>query len=383
MQKGKGMKRKLFSLLLVTGLILTSCAPAEDPVHTTQAPQNASVRTPAEIVADIKVGWNLGNTLDATNTWTKPLTPTAQETAWGNPKTTQEMIDAVANAGFNTLRIPTTWYLFTGPAPDYTINEAWLLRVKEVVDYAFKNNMYVILNTHHETEWLIPTEEKYPEVSQKLKAIWTQIATYFKDYSDYLIFEGMNEPRVVGGENEWNGGTEENRLVINKLNRDFIDAVRTTGGNNTTRLLLITTQAASPTPIATSNFEFPEDEHYAVSLHAYTPYQFTFKTGEAAELFEWDGTQSKDIDSTLKNIQRVFLKRGIPVIITEFGAQNKGNEEEVVKWLKDYLTRANTLGIPCVWWDNGLYAGSGELFGLLDRVNLKWYSTAVLETLVK
>ena len=96
--------------------------------------------------------------------------------------------------------------------------------------------MYVILNTHHETEWLIPTEEKYPEVSQKLKAIWTQIATYFKDYSDYLIFEGMNEPRVVGGENEWNGGTEENRLVINKLNRDFIDAVRTTGGNNTTRL---------------------------------------------------------------------------------------------------------------------------------------------------
>lgn len=343
-----------------------------------------SARTPAEIVADMKVGWNLGNTLDAMNSWDKSLTPLKQETAWGNPKTTQEMIDTVADKGFNTIRIPTTWQFFTGEAPDYKIDGEWLERVKEVVDYAYKNDMYVILNLHHENEWLIPNNANYDKVSEKFKAMWKQIAEYFGDYSDHLIFEGMNEPRVVYGTNEWNGGTAETRSVINKLNQDFIDTVRSTGGKNSTRLLLITTHAAGASTAAFNGFVVPDDDYIAMSLHAYNPYFFAFQVDSQWEYSVWDGSKSGELDTLFSDIDKMFISKGIPVVITEFGAQNKNNDDEIVKWLDDYLTRAEKLGIPCVWWDNNVYtAANSETFGLFNRKELTWYSDKVADRLTK
>ena len=150
-----------------------------------------NVMTADDITQNMTIGWNIGNSLDATGYGS------SQETSWGNPTVTQELIDAVKAKGFNTIRIPTTWYPNVTTTTDengkpvYTISEQWLQRVKEVVDYAYKQDMYVILNLHHE-EWInrsdFPTA--YEEMSERLKQMWLQIAAYFKDYDQHLIFEG-------------------------------------------------------------------------------------------------------------------------------------------------------------------------------------------------
>ena len=149
-----------------------------------------------ELVADMKIGWNLGNTLDAVGG-----VGIMSETAWGNPKTKQEMIDKILEAGFNVIRIPVTWDGHFGPAPEYKIHDIWLARVKEVVDYAYNKGAYVIINTHHE-EWYMPTEENKVANGEQISALWTQIAEYFKEYDEHLIFEGLNEPRLRGPSKE-------------------------------------------------------------------------------------------------------------------------------------------------------------------------------------
>ena len=149
-----------------------------------------------ELVKEIHLGWNLGNTLDATiGEPTGNETPQDWETAWGNPATTKNMIDSVHMMGFNALRLPVTWEGKFGGAPDYKIDEAWLARVREIADYAFENEMYVIINMHHE-EWNMPTAENAAPAEEKLRALWGQIADYFADYNEKLIFECMNEPRL-------------------------------------------------------------------------------------------------------------------------------------------------------------------------------------------
>ncbi len=268
----------------------------------------------AKIIANMTVGWNLGNTLDSQG---------SVETAWGNPMTTQEMIDAVAEAGFNTVRLPVTWYCRADK--DLTVNEAWLARVREVVDYCYNNDMYVILNTHHETSWHIPSVAKADEVEKKFVHLWQQIAEYFKDYDEHLVFEGMNEPRVVGSAAEWSGGIAEERQIVSRLNDAFVDTVRATGGNNATRVLLITSYGANSSRIAMYGVKVPNDPYVGVSIHAYTPYAFTFNTKNDYDLKVWDGSKKGDIDAVFRDINDIFLKKGVPVVLTEFGAENKTN----------------------------------------------------------
>lgn len=168
------------------------------------------VTASAEVSGDTKTflqnmgaGWILGNSLDATGTGL------GSETSWGNPKTTKEMIDAVHDAGFNTIRIPVSWGKHTSGS-DYTIDSAWMARVKEVVNYAYEDGMYVILNIHHDnssakdkTIYYYP-DSKHKEASLKfLTSVWSQISEEFKDYNDHLIFETLNEPRLVGTNDEW------------------------------------------------------------------------------------------------------------------------------------------------------------------------------------
>ncbi len=334
--------------------------------------------TAVELVAELKAGWNLGNTMDAKG----------GETAWGNPKTTHEMIDAIAAKGFNVIRIPTSWGQFTkGANGDYLIQTSWLERVAEIVDYALDNDMYVILNTHHETSWIIPTEAKMGDAEDKFICIWTQIATYFANYGDHLIFEGLNEPRVEGGPEEWNGGTKENREIINRLEADFVSVVRATGGNNEKRLLLVTSEAASVVDNALKDVVVPDDEYVGLSLHAYTPYDFTFS--HSGDYDNWDGTHRSDISWAMKQCESYFIEKGIPVVMTEFGAVRKGpddvdnNDEEVVKWITDYVKFAKKRGIPCVLWDNGITNGSGERFGYFNRKNLTWDRESIVDAMIE
>lgn len=333
-----------------------------------------------ELLSNIKIGWNLGNTLDAHGAGGSIVS----ETYWGNPKTTQEMIDVLAAKGFNAIRIPVTFAEHVGKAPDYTILEPWLNRVQEIVDYAINADMYVVLDTHHEPDyWLIPNSDHEKAALAELSAIWKQVAERFKDYDDKLIFEGMNEPRVKGSAAEWNGGSANERKIVDKLNQAFVDAVRSTGGNNETRLLVICTYGNNPGYNIVKELAIPEDNNIAVAVHMYTPYYFTY-AGTGGSFFDtWDGSQTASISSTVKQLEKYFIKKDVPVIVTEFGAVNKGNSEEVIKWAKDYLTVMNNYGIKCFWWDNGCYNTTGENFGLLKRKDLTWYDEALVDALVE
>jgi endoglucanase len=156
------MKKTIITMLC--GLI-AGCGPTD------RVPTKTPLTDPIEFVKDMGAGWNLGNALDSNG---------KDETAWGNPQTSPVLIDAIAARGFKTLRIPVTWKNHMGSAPDYAIEEAWMNRVQEVVDYAMANEMYVILNTHHEAEWAIPTYEHVNNVTNHLAKVWTQIANHFQ-----------------------------------------------------------------------------------------------------------------------------------------------------------------------------------------------------------
>ena len=340
----------------------------ETPVPETPAPETPTPEvitiadiTSQELVADMKMGWNLGNTLDSVGG-----TALQSERAWGNPTTTQEMIDEVLAQGFNVIRIPVTWEGHFGDGPDYSIHEIWMNRIQEVVDYAYDKGAYVILNMHHE-DWHFPSEENKEEASEMITALWTQTAERFKDFDEHLIFEGLNEPRKKGTVYEWNGGDEEGREVVNHFMQVFVDAVRATGGNNTYRHLMVCGYAASSSTEALESIVLPKDDRLIVSVHAYTPYNFALNTAGTDQF-----TDAQDIDKLMEDIQKIFLDKGIPVIIGEFGAMNKENEAERVKWATYYLSKAKEIGVPCVWWDNNAFEGSGENFGLFNRRELNW-----------
>lgn len=333
-----------------------------------------------DTLSKINVGWNLGNSLDARGAGNT----VESETYWGNPKTSQEIIDEVAKKGFNAIRIPITWAEHVGSAPDYKIDEAWLNRVQEVVDYAVADDLYIMINTHHEeNEWLITDPANSEQLNAELAAIWQQVAERFKDYNEKLIFEGMNEPRKMGSEKEWNGGTPEERVLINEMNKTFVDTVRATGGNNENRILVICPYGNSPANKALSELEIPEDNNIAVAIHMYTPYVFTYVPNDQTSLETWDGSKKAEIVNTIKQIDQYLLSKDVPVVITEFGAQHKNNTGEIIKWLDDYMGFTNKYGIKVFWWDNGCHSDENEKFGIFDRNNLKWFEPEIADELVK
>lgn len=229
------------------------------------------------------------------------------------------------------------------------------------------------------------------DVKVQLTALWTQIAERFSDYGDHLIFEGLNEPRIEGTPDEWSGGTEEGRDALNQLNDTFIKAVRATGGNNETRTLLITTFGAQPVRVGIESLTVPDDKYVGVSIHAYTPYRFSYDSvGESWNAVEFDSSCECDIVNLFYSLNDTFTSKGIPVIITEYGAVSKSigddefnrNTEEVAKWASYYISTAEQFGIPCVWWDNGYYISGNELFGIFNRKDLTWYCPEVVKAIM-
>ena len=341
--------------------------------------KDVSSMTPQEITADMGVGWNLGNTLDAHDG-----SGLDTESSWGNPKATQELIDAVKAKGFTTIRVPVSWYKHMDS--NYKVDGAWMARVKQVVDYAIDENTYVILNVHHD-QWNRPTDENYSAASKELKVLWKQIAEEFKGYDRHLIFEGMNEPRNYNGSDEWNGGTDSMRNVVNKLNKDFVDTVRATGGKNKDRCLMIPTYAASATTAAMNALTFPNnDKNLIASIHAYAPYDFTMNPG-GTDVF--DSNQESALAGQFRDIDNCLVSQGHAVVIGEFSASNKsGKTDERVKWAKSYAKKAKELGVSIVLWDNNKPTNGdiSEAHGYIDRSSNKWYSVgepvvdAVIET---
>ncbi len=320
-----------------------------------------------DFVKNMGVGWNLGNSLDAIG----------GETAWGNPSTTQAMINAVANKGFGTLRVPITWYQHLSSDGEYTIDESWLDRVETVVNYGFNNDMYVIIDIHHDEDIIVPSYDDLEESKKVVTAIWTQVAARFKDYSDKLIFESLNEMRVEGSANEWSGGDAEGRDCVNQLHTASLEAIRSSGGNNATRKVMLSPYAASNNSTAMAALEIPEDdENIIVSIHSYSPYEFCMN--EEGTDREWGSDYDKaQLDDMFREIYNLFVAKGIPVIMGEWGSITANAESERAEHAEYYAQRALDFYICPVVWDDG-----GN-FQILDRSSSTWKYETMADAIVK
>ncbi|MDL2214029.1 glycoside hydrolase family 5 protein [Clostridia bacterium OttesenSCG-928-O13] len=326
-------------------------------------------------------GWNLGNTLDAHSEGFFSNDPLAYECQWNNTPATRELFGAVHGAGFRTVRIPITWYPHLDDS--HAVDEAWMQRVREVVDSALDSRLYVIINSHHDA-WQSPFPDNLIFAEARLRALWSQVAEMFAGYDERLLFEGMNEPRLVGAPTEYSAGTRMARRGVNRLNQAFVETIRAAGGNNPRRYLLVPTYAASISPDVCADFVMPEDERTAVSLHVYHPFSFAHQPEEAGR---WSAQNREDVgqvESFFEAVYGSFVQKGTPVAITEFGAIDKKNAPDRVEWTRYMAGWAAQRGIPCIWWDNGAEPENGTLhtFALLDRQSLNWHFPEVAQALV-
>ena len=366
------MKRAT-ALLLAAVLFLTAgCAGGQEKTETTETTQatetvevTGNTMTGEELMQELKIGWNLGNTFDAPD----------GETAWGNPFTTAELLQYVKELGFNTIRIPISWHKHVGEAPEYIIDETWMTRIDTVVNQALDAGLYVIINSHHDNEVYMPRPDNEAAAKEYLTAIWGQIAEHFKDADYHLIFQAMNEPRVEGASYEWwvdtgNADCMAAVEVVNQLNQAAVDAIRATGGNNADRFIIVSPYAANATAAVLSSFRLPEDPagKLIVSVHAYTPYDLCLSTDVTKNTFTRAG--ESEISKFMGSLNRYYVQKGIPVIIDEMGIVNKENPEARYEWAKAYVATAKEKGMACVWWDNGVTTVGTESFAIINRRKL-------------
>jgi len=350
-------------------------------------PEPMSDKTAFNYFRDEKllVGWNIGNSLDAY------INGRANETGWGNPKINQDLLDGVKKDGFDIVRIPVTWMGYIGPAPDHHFNEIYLARVAEVAQMAHKAGLKVIINLHHdgstegvnkENGWLSinkarASKEGYNEVTHKFARVWKQIATYFKNYGDWLIFESMNEIH----DGRWGEGSVQGPQtdILNDWNRFFTEIVRNTGANNASRYVVIPGYCAKPRHTLAPYFWLPPDsasDRQIVTFHYYDPYEF----GIAGTRSEWGSDADKNrVVNDFAPFKAKYIDNNIPVIIGEAGAvrqpfpDDKAKEDKARQSRLDYLSwvfgKAKENGLVPIYWDNG--AATDELFGLFTRSNGK------------
>jgi endoglucanase len=321
----------------------------------------------AQYVKNMFLGWNLGNTFDGSGT----------ETGWGQPVTTQAMIDAVHAKGFKTLRIPCTWNGHHTSTAPYTITPAFIDRLAQVVNYALNDSMYVFINTHHDGTSLYNLSSTDPAVTARVAAIWGQIATYFKGYSDYLAFELFNEPNA-GAANMYGGGDATSRAALAAYQTAAVAAIRATGGNNATRMIILQGISASPIQASTATIPIP-DVNCMVSTHTYDPVGFSL-SGSGT----WGSTSdSQSVKKNLDNLMSWLATKGQVVVLGEWGNTAADQEASRIKHAFYYAQQViNHGGVP-VWWDNESFSGA-DGFGLLNRRNNppSWQFPTVVQALV-
>ena len=380
-----------------------------------QKPSEETMCTAQEWCDRIDCGWTLGNTLAS---YIEGMPDSMDvETCWGCPRTTKEMIDSVAAAGFNALRLSVRWYPHFTDTLNATVDKAWLSRVKEIADWGLENGMQVMINTDHE-EWLElhPYYADSASVLTKERNLWRQIAECFRDYDDRIAFCATGEPHA--GE-FFTKPTEENLFMQKRFNQVFIDAVRSTGGNNSQRNLIVQTYQTDPR-LCPEAFEKPVDStegHLIVEIHYYYPFQYTIKgwnrfygkeyenVGEIVgepniddstlqaiaaaagqeqfvDLDEMKMTQfgfvaeDSELEETMRKMKEMFIDKGLPVVIGEIGASQWYNEGEDyweqirnsrVDYYRETISAARRYNIPCIVFDDGL-TGKGEMyFSFFDR----------------
>ncbi len=355
-------------------------APAEQP----------QALTAEEIAPLMGAGWNLGNSLDAYH----PEKQWAEETTWHNPRVTKELITAVHKAGFNTIRIPVTYIGRVGPAPDYRIDPAYLARVREVVDYAYDQGMFVIINIHHDGggdwehgAWLNCEAEDQEPIQAKFTAMWRQLAETFRDYDQHLLFEAMNE---IHEHQNWGDPKNPDSMEnLNCYNQLFLDTVRQTGGKNAQRILIVSGYNTNIYYTTTPSFGFvlPSDSvksRMMLSVHFYDPYDFTLNDNAPNAVYAWGseaeksgertvpGEDERAVDASMQALYQSFTSKGIPVVVGEFGTIDKAPKDASYEkyrraWYRYVSKDIRAIGAVPIVWDNGYADREKDSFALFDR----------------
>lgn len=374
----------LFSLMLAVLMLIPCVGSAEE----TEAVDNGVMReglTALEATRLMGNGINLGNTMEAcdNNVGIKTNTPLSYETHWGQPKTTQAMIDGMKAAGFDTIRIPVAWmtnatHLYEG---DYTIDADYMDRVEEVVRYARKAGMYVIINDHWDGGWYgmfgSESAETRALAMEAYKGMWQQIAERFRDYSDYLIFESANEE--LGGRFDENSPlycsdsvvtylTDDERYALtNEINQTFVDVVRATGGNNATRFLLIAGYSTDINQTCDDRFQMPKDtvdSKLMVSVHYYDPWSYC-GASSAVSATKWGKVSDYEyLDQQLAKMTK-FTEAGYGVVIGEYGALpcSDGLKDNTLAYHTAFLDACTKYDLTnCLWDCSGLYKRVSQTF---------------------
>lgn len=374
----------LFSLMLAVLMLIPCVGSAEEA----EAVDNGVMReglTALEATRLMGNGINLGNTLEAcdNNVGIKTNTPLSYETHWGQPKTTQAMIDGMKAAGFDTIRIPVAWmtnatHLYEG---DYTIDADYMDRVEEVVRYARKAGMYVIVNDHWDGGWYgmfgSESAETRALAMEAYKGMWQQIAERFRDYSDYLIFESANEE--LGTRFDENSALycsdsvvtylndDERYALTNEINQTFVDVVRATGGNNATRFLLIAGYGTNIDQTCDDRFQMPKDTAVSklmVSVHYYDPWSYC-GASSAASATKWGKVSDYEyMDQQLAKMTK-FTEAGYGVVIGEYGALpcSDGLKDNTLAYHTAFLDACTKYNLTnCLWDCSGLYKRVSQTF---------------------
>lgn len=317
--------------------------------------------TAQQVVDKMQIGWNLGNSLDAYN-YSKGFHFNTEDD-WNNPITTKKMIDTIAAAGFRSIRIPVTYYNHLDA--NKQIDPAWLDRVEEVVNYALDNDLYVVMNVHHDTGhdgWIRSEVATYERDSAELVNLWSQIATRFKDYDHRLLFEGTNEILNSDQNWDWEDSWDDFRIT-HKLNQDFIKTVRNTGGKNSNRFLVISTWAAAwmdpqVEELFYKDFNDTATDRLIMSVHSYD-------------------TNPDTIYYHINSLSQLSQQHNIPIIIDEFGTEGNMSEADRIT-ITDYFVRiAKQYGMTCFVWDNG------STYGLLDRYKCCFNYPNIVKTMIQ
>ena len=382
----------------------------------------AAAETPGEnkgLASFFGLGWNLGNHFDAyyNGSWAGEKEGYPAEDAWDGSFATQATFDGVKNAGFTSVRIPVTWIKMIGDAPDYTINEAWINRVYEVVQFAHNAGLKVIINTHHDEnhgvdntyQWLdiknaSNNAELNAQIKAKIRGTWTNIANKFKDCGDdWLMMEGFNELNDGGWgwSADFQADPTKQTRILDEWNQVFVNAVRATGGYNATRWLGVPSYCANPE--FTKYMVLPDDPagKLAVSVHFYDPSDYTIgkaqysdwgHTGAAGK--KADGGDEDHVKSVFGKLYSTYVAKGVPVYVGEFGCSMRSKSDSrawaFYKYYLEYVVKAaKTYSLPCFLWDNGtdgigqeqhgyIHHGTGNYIGsskeVVDVMKKAWFT---------
>lgn len=360
------MKKALSLAASAVIAVSALCIPAVDANNENTG--NMRDITTMELVHDMGIGINLGNTLEACPEWDKEDwiaqwsegKPKDYEKAWGSPEITKEMIEGFAKEGFGVLRIPVAWSNMMAHDGTYTINAEYDARVHEIVDWTLESGMYAIINIHWDGGWVNDFPKNKDESMKRYTHMWEQIADSFKDYDDYLMFEAQNEE--LGWDSIWNPwgdgtGKAESYALCNEINQAFVDTIRSSGGNNPKRHLLISGYNTGIDRTCDPLFKMPNDpaNRMAVSVHYYSPAGFAILEKDAdwgKAIPTWGTDQDyASLRSEMDMMKTNFTDKGIPVIIGEYGCPTKNKEPaSVQRFLSSVCEEAYKRGhCPVMW----------------------------------